>query len=145
MSKNHPNKKMNALRVYAFLIASTAFVGFCPSVAFSQDASVNSAAPADNTSVNQRDRSSQELTADQAGQHMSDRDIMKKIRKSIVSDKSLSTYAHNIKIISTNGSVTLKGPVRSDDEKQNVIAKATDVAGNNNVVDQISIKTASNN
>jgi hyperosmotically inducible protein len=55
-------------------------------------------------------------------------------------DKSLSTYAHNIKIITENGQVTLKGPVRSEEEKKTVEAKATEVAGENKVTSQLDIK-----
>ncbi len=46
-----------------------------------------------------------------------------------MADKSLSTYAHNVKIIATNGVVTLRGPVRSEDEKAAIEAKAKAVAG----------------
>ena len=58
---------------------------------------------ADNTKVNQRDRVKSEPTADQAKNNVSDRDITQKIRKSVMDDKSLSTYAHNVKIISKTG------------------------------------------
>ena len=69
-----------------------------------------------------------------------DQDLTKKIRQSIMSDKSLSTYAHNIKIISQNGTVTLKGPVKSDDEKKTVMAKAVAVAGSaDKVTDEVSV------
>ena len=54
-------------------------------------------------------------------------------------DKSLSSYAHNVKIISQNGKVTLKGPVRSADERQSIEQKATDVAGVGNVTNEITI------
>ena len=68
-------------------------------------------------------------------------ELTRKIRRSIMADKSLSTYAHNIKIISQNGAVTLKGPVKSDDEKKTVMAKAVAVAGSaDKVTDQISVK-----
>ena len=78
----------------------------------------SSAAPApDNTKVNERDRNTAAPTADQQKENRPDRDITRDIRRSIMADKSLSTYAHNVKIISQNGMVTLKGPVRSDDEK----------------------------
>jgi hyperosmotically inducible protein len=71
----------------------------------------------------------------------SDRALTAKIRRSIMADKSLSTYAHNIKIISQNGTVTLKGPVKSDDEKSAVVAKAVAVAGSaDKVTDQVSVK-----
>jgi hyperosmotically inducible protein len=86
---------------------------------------------ADNTRVNQRDRNKAEPTADQQKENKSDRELTKEIRRSIVKDKSLSTYAHNVKVISENGSVTLKGPVRSEDEKKAIEAKAAEVAGKN--------------
>ena len=54
-------------------------------------------------------------------------------------DKSLSTYAHNIKVITQDGKVTLKGPVRTDDEKSTVVAKATQVAGQGNVNDELTV------
>jgi osmotically-inducible protein OsmY len=58
-----------------------------------------------------------------------------------MADKSLSSYAHNVKIISQNGSVTLKGPVKSEDEKSAVIAKAVAVVGSaDKVTDQVSVK-----
>ena len=95
----------------------------------------------DNTKVNKRDRNAGEVTADQQKMNATDRELTRKIRRSIVADKSLSTYAHNIKIISQNGAVTLKGPVKSDDEKKTVVAKAVEVAGNaDKVTDQISVK-----
>jgi osmotically-inducible protein OsmY len=65
--------------------------------------------------VNERDRSKDEPTADQQKDNRSDQDITQQIRQSIMKDKSLSTYAHNVKIITQNGQVTLKGPVRSED------------------------------
>ena len=57
-------------------------------------------------------------------------------------DKTLSTYAHNVKIVTQNGQVTLKGPVRTEDEKKTVEAKATEVAGAGHVTNQISIAPA---
>ena len=68
-----------------------------------------------------------------------DRYTTKQIRKSMMQDKSLSTYAHNIKIITQDGKVTLKGPVRSEDEKANLEAKAVAVAGADNVTEQLEI------
>jgi hyperosmotically inducible protein len=58
----------------------------------------------------------------------------------VIADKSLSTYAHNVKIIAQNGQVTLKGPVNSETEKQSIEQKAIDVAGAGNVTNQITIK-----
>jgi hyperosmotically inducible protein len=94
----------------------------------------------DNTKVNKRDRSADAVTADQQKMNAADQALTKKIRRSIMADKSLSTYAHNVKIISQNGTVTLKGPVKSDDEKKVVMAKAVAVAGSaDKVTDEISV------
>jgi hyperosmotically inducible protein len=57
-----------------------------------------------------------------------------------VQDKSLSSYAHNVKIIAENGAVTLKGPVRSDEEKTAVEAKAAEIAGADKVISQLEVK-----
>jgi hyperosmotically inducible periplasmic protein len=105
-----------------------------------QPAAQASPASGDNTTVNQRDRNPNEATADQQKDNRSDRDITKQIRRAIVQDKSLSTYAHNVKIITQNGQVTLKGPVRSDDEKRTVEAKAAEIAGENKVTSELDIK-----
>jgi osmotically-inducible protein OsmY len=98
--------------------------------------------PADNTKANARDRAKGAVTADQQKENAGDRDIAQKIRQALVSDKSLSTYAHNVKVIVRDGRVTLKGPVRSKDERQTVEAKATEVAGAGHVTNQISIAPA---
>ena len=94
--------------------------------------------PADNTKVN-RDQSP---SADDQKMNPTDRAIVQKIRKSIHEDKSLSTYAHNIKVIVQDSKVTLRGPVRSDDEKANLEAKAVAVAGQGNVTNQLEIAPA---
>ncbi len=56
-----------------------------------------------------------------------------------MADKSLSSYAHNVKVVTTNGTVTLKGPVRSDEEKSAIEAKATEVAGAGNVTSELTV------
>jgi hyperosmotically inducible protein len=94
----------------------------------------------DNTKVNKRDRNPGEATADQQKMNQPDRKITQDIRKSVMADKSLSTYAHNVKIITQNGTVTLKGPVRSDEEKKTIVAKATEVAGAGKVTDELTVK-----
>lgn len=97
--------------------------------------------PADNTRVNKRDRSSAEPTADQQKMNGPDTKLAASIRKSIVDDKSLSTYAHNIKVIVQDGVVTLKGPVHSTEERTAVAAKAADAAGGaDKVHDELSIQ-----
>jgi len=83
----------------------------------------------DNTGVNKRDRDPSEATADKQKETKEDRELAREIRKSLMADKILSTYAHNIKIIAQNGMVTLKGPVKSDQEKQAIETKASEIAG----------------
>ena len=85
--------------------------------------------PPDNTKVNKADRAKGAVTADQQKENATDRELSKKIRQAVVGDKSLSTYAHNIKIVSQDGQVTLKGPVRSEAEKATIEAKAAEIAG----------------
>ena len=93
----------------------------------------------DNTAVNKRDRADNAVTADSQKMTKEDRDLTQKIRKSIVADKALSTYAHNIKIISRDGAVTLRGPVRTEEEKMTVLAKAKEIAGDSRVTDDLSV------
>ena len=106
--------------------------------------SVAGQTPSDNTKVNKRDRAKGAVTADQQKETPSDREITQKIRRALMADKSLSTYAHTVKVISQNGQVTLKGPVRTADEKNTVEAKATEVAGAGRVTNQISIAPSKN-
>jgi osmotically-inducible protein OsmY len=94
---------------------------------------------ADNTRMNKGDASKDATTADQQKMNPSDRAITQKIRAELMKDKSLSTYAHNIKVITQDGKVTLKGPVRTPEEKAAVEAKATSIAGDGNVSNQIDI------
>jgi osmotically-inducible protein OsmY len=105
---------------------------FCSSAALGQ-------AP-DNSKTNQQDREKGGVTADQQAENQADRDLVKKIRKSITDDKNLSTYAHNIKVIARGGTVMLKGPVRSDDEKSAIEAKAIEIAGAANVKSELTVK-----
>jgi hyperosmotically inducible protein len=90
----------------------------------------------DNTKTN-KDQSGP--TADQQKMNPADREITQKIRKAVEGDKSLSTYAHNIKIITQDGEVTLRGPVRSEAEKSNLEAKAISIAGADKVTNQLEI------
>ena len=93
----------------------------------------------DNTKVNKKDRAEGAITADQQKENAPDRELAAKIRKAIVDDKELSTYAHNVKVVVMDGKVTLKGPVRSETEKTSVVAKATEIAGKENVTNSLTI------
>jgi hyperosmotically inducible periplasmic protein len=98
--------------------------------------------PADNTKVNTRDRAKGAVTADQQKENASDRELTRKIRRALMQDKTLSSYAHNVKVIAQGGQVTLKGPVRTEDEKRTVETKAAEVAGAGHVTNQMSVAPA---
>jgi hyperosmotically inducible protein len=123
------------LNLTAFVLTSLLIGGWTPARA--QDAPTPAA---DNTKVNERDRNKSEPTADQQKNNRTDLDITQQIRQSVMKDKSLSTYAHNVKIIAQSGMVTLKGPVRSDDEKRTVEAKAAEVVGQDKVTSELAVK-----
>lgn len=96
----------------------------------------------DNSKTNQGDANQGAVTAQQQKMNPADRNITKQIRSSIYKDKSLSTYAHNIKIVTQDGKVTLKGPVRTEDEKAGIEAKAAAVVGADNVTNQLQVTPA---
>jgi hyperosmotically inducible periplasmic protein len=113
------------------------FCATVPALALAQEAT-----PPDNTKTNKNDQGG--LTAEQQKENSSDRDITRRIRQAIQKDKSLSTYAHNVKIITQSGVVTLKGPVRSDDEKSAIARKAAEVVGESNVKNQLTVARQDN-
>jgi hyperosmotically inducible protein len=94
---------------------------------------------ADNTRNNQQDRAQSAPTADQQSNGTADLDISRRIRRSVTADKALTTYAHNVKIITRDGMVTLKGVVHTDDEKTAIGAKAAEVVGADHVANQLTI------
>ena|SRR6266567_920642 len=125
-----------------FLYISLLLVG-CGRMALAQDTAGQNAPASDNTKMNQRDRNPNEPTADQQQNSRSDRDITQQIRKAINEDKTFSIYAHNVKVITQNGQVTLKGPVRSDEEKRAIEAKAAAVAGDGKVTSELTVNPKS--
>jgi hyperosmotically inducible periplasmic protein len=125
---------LNRLKRWAVAGGTSLLVLLGPAVAFQEP---------DNTKTNQQDRAQGGTTAEQQAENQVDRDLTKKIRKAITDDKSLSTYAHNVKVIARGGSVTLKGPVRSEDEKAAIAAKAVEIAGAANVKNELSVKPKS--
>ena len=96
-------------------------------------------ADADNTGINKRDRLDDEQTAGSQSAAGSDMDLTRNIRRAVIGEKELSVYAHNVKIITENGHVTLKGPVRSEAKKRTVEAKAFEAAGRKNVTSEIEV------
>ena len=123
----------------AWVLTSALLLSFWVGPVYAQ--STDDKTKPDNTAVNKRDQNPGEATADQQKMNAADRALTAKIRKAVIADKSLSTYAHNVKIISQNGTVTLKGPVHSDEEVKSIMAKATEGAGSSDkVVNQMSVK-----
>jgi len=95
--------------------------------------------PADNSGKNVRDRKDGAPTSGDQSNAKSDVTITQEIRKAVVADKSLSTNAHNVKIITADGVVTLRGPVKSATEKATIEAKAKQAAGVTRVDNQLEI------
>jgi hyperosmotically inducible protein len=126
------NNLKRALVMQAFLLSSFGLL-------WAQQGKDASQVPADNTKVNERDRNKAGPTADEQKENSSDRQLTQQIRRAVVEDKSLSTSAHNVKIISQNGTVTLKGPVKSEEEKQTIEAKAAQIAGQGKVNNEIQV------
>lgn len=93
----------------------------------------------DNTEINKRDQRASEKTADKHGTSEKDVKISSQLRQALVKDSSLSTYAQNIKIITVNGEVTLKGPVRTAVEQKALVNKAKNVSGVTRVLNETDV------
>lgn len=129
---------MNLLRFG--IVASVAIAISCStSTLFVSHASAqtDSAQTAPDNSKNNKDHAQ---TADSQSNAKSDRQITASVRKAILADKDLSTYAHNIKIITVNGAVTLKGPVKSEDEKQKIASDTASVVPADQVSNELTVK-----
>lgn len=122
------------------IIALALSAGVAFSVPAPASAQQSAGSEADNTKMNKEARDKGEETADKQGESGSDRKTTQQIRRAIVKNKSLSMYAHNVKIITRDGAVTLKGPVRSEKEKGIVEKAAARVAGEGNVTSELEIK-----
>lgn len=111
-----------------------------PSVS-TNDMTPNATTQPDNTGVNTRDRAADAVTAGLQGQAKSDVVITADIRKRIMA-ANLSVNAQNVKIVSQSGKVTLRGPVNTEGEKDSIGQIAKDVAGSDNVDNQIDVKAS---
>jgi osmotically-inducible protein OsmY len=104
-------------------------------------ASASASKDADNTGINKRDRAEDALTAGDQGNSESDRELTRKIRRALTSNDQLSTTAKNIKIIATDGKVTLRGPVKTPEEREQVATIAQQALGGTSLVDnQLEVK-----
>jgi osmotically-inducible protein OsmY len=124
-------------RLALTLVLSSALLGL-GTVAMAQNPPP--AAP-DNSAVNVRDRNPDAMTAGQQSNAKSDVELTSEIRRAVVKDDSLSMLAHNVKIISANGNVILRGPVKTEQEKTTIASKAQAIAGPNKVDNQLEVKS----
>ena len=97
------------------------------------------AVAADNSAQNERDRNDATKTSGDQSENEADRTISQNIRQAVVADDSVSTNGKNVKIITVDGTVTLRGPVKSEKEKTNIGAKAQQIAGVKRVDNQLEI------
>lgn len=129
---------MTSLRLATLITAACVAVGTATFNPRAQAAApVNPAQTAPDNSSNNKDQSN---VADMQSNEKTDRLTTAKIRRALIADKDLSTYAHNVKIITVNGTVTLKGPVKSEEEKRKIAAAAAAVVSAENVVDRLTVK-----
>jgi len=122
------------------LLATALIVVGCSKDRASEEKVAQATAP-DNSGTNVRDRNDQTKTAGDQSENEADRTISQNIRQALTADDSLSTNGKNAKVITIDGKVTLRGPVKSDQEKAAIAAKAQQVAGVKNVDNQLEIAT----
>ena len=118
-------------RLLPFLFAALLWVG----ASYAQQAT-----EADNTKRNASGPNHRTDTAEQQSNAKDDLALTQRIRQAVVNDHSLSMDAKNIKIITRNGKVMLRGPVQTQQEKDVIAAKASEIAGKGNVEDQLEVK-----
>jgi len=99
---------------------------------------------ANNTATNQRDRSGETKTSGDQSNTSADLQITQAIRRGLMKDDNLSSDAKNIKVITANGQVTLRGPVNNAREKTKVEQIAKSAAGDAQIVDQLDVKNQNN-
>lgn len=103
--------------------------------------SASSGHAADNTAVNARDRSGDTPTSSSQSNDKSDVKLAAAVRRALTKDSSLSMLAHNVKLVVSSGSVTLRGPVKSADEKARVESVVRSVAGVSQVTNELEVKS----
>ena len=125
-------KKVNLL--FAIALSAAVITSAPPQATAAQDSPPTKA---DNSKKNKEENKG--VTADQQKENKSDRETTRQIRRAVVKDKSLSIRAHNIKIITTDGKVTLKGPVKTETEKTTIEKIAERVVGKGNITNEIEV------
>ncbi len=94
----------------------------------------------DNTATNERDRSGETKTSGDQSNSSTDLKVTQAIRRALMKDRELSTMAKNIKVVTANGQVTLRGPVKTVQEKTKVDQIARSAAGGARIDDQLEVK-----
>ena len=122
------------------ILASTAILTLCSAGLPPESRAVVPTPSAQTAPDNSAQNKDQGLTADNQANAKMDRTTTANIRKAIIADKDLSTYAHNVKIVTVNGAVTLKGPVTSDGEKEKVASDAASVVSADKITNHLTVK-----
>ena len=122
------------------ILASTAILTLCSAGLPPESRAVVPTPSAQTAPDNSAQNKDQGLTADNQANAKMDRTTTANIRKAIIADKDLSTYAHNVKMITVNGAVTLKGPVTSDGEKEKVASDAASVVSADKITNHLTVK-----
>jgi osmotically-inducible protein OsmY len=131
------------IRVFLAILLAAGISACSPGEKKEPESKVTALPPAaDNTAINERDRADVAPTPTDQGSSEADLAILAKIRQAVVDDKALSTNAHNVKIITNNGVVTLRGPVKSAQEKSSIEAMAKQVTGVTKVENHLEIESA---
>jgi hyperosmotically inducible periplasmic protein len=124
----------------ALLFSASLLVGACLVPIGIRPASAQSASSApDNSAQNERDRDHQTLTPMDQSNKPEDLKMASQIRQAVVNDDQLSTEAKNIKIITIDGAVTLRGPVKTEVERADIVSKAAQIAGDANVHSELEV------
>lgn len=122
------------MRSLSFALALGAFA-----VIASQPTQVAAQTAPDNTERNERDRGGDTLTPTDQGESDADREITRSIRKAVVAEDTFSVDAKNVKIITRDGVVTLRGPVQTAEEKARIGSLASAPNGVRKVDNQIEV------
>jgi hyperosmotically inducible protein len=130
-------KRTTLLMISACLLSGA--VSFVPAHHAYAQLQVAQAAP-DNTGRNVRDSEGSTLTPMDQSENEADVTLTQQIRKAVMEDDTLSMTAKNIKIITVNGVVTLRGPVDNEQERNRIVAKAEQLAGAKKVDSQLEVK-----
>jgi hyperosmotically inducible protein len=136
------------MKRYGWLIAATTVFALAPACQNADDGAPgtmsrqkDSPPAADNTNLNERDKSGTSATPLDQGNGAADLETTQRIRRVLMADDSLSSDAKNAKVITNGGVVTLRGPVKNESERQSVAEKARTAAGSNRVDDLLDVKS----